>query len=166
MNRKNAINDRLNYTQRIHDNIAIPKFYNRFNFTNIKSEVGTLEDFNDGIDYIAFLDGDEITIQERFRQCKYKNYGDITFRYDSKNSKLKREFFKIKARYFLYGVVNHTETDFEWMAFVDVEKIINHILMNNLPYEIRENKGKNDSRFIAIKVSDIINIDPESIIKL
>lgn len=166
MNRKSAINNALGYTQRIHDNIAIPRFYDHFGFTNVKSEVGTLADFNDGIDYTALLANQKITIQERFRQYKYKDYGDITFRYDSKNSNLKREFFKIKAGYFLYGVVNFNETDFEWAAFVDVDKIINHILMNNLSYEIRENKGKNDSRFIAIKVSDIINLDPESILMI
>jgi hypothetical protein len=167
MARKDEINSGLSYTQRIHDTIAIPCFYNYYGFKSVHSEVGTHADLREGIDYRAIDGNDNLwTIQERFRKYEYRHYGDITFRYDSKSNNAVREYFKIKAKYFLYGVVNYDETNFEWAAVIVVPDVIEAIENNKIPYTIKSNKGKDDSRFIAVSINDIEQCDSRMVLKL
>jgi hypothetical protein len=166
VSRNKNIQSELGYTDRIHRTIAIPRFYDLNGFNDVQSMVGTSADLHDGIDYIATVNGDPVTIQERFRRYQYRNYGDITFRYDSKMNRAVREYFKIKADYFLYGVVNQNEDDFEWAAFVVVPDVLDAIANNDVPYIIRENKGVRDSRFIAVQIDDIEQFNEKLIMRI
>lgn len=166
MSRNKNIQSELGYTEKIHNQIAIPRFYNPYGFVNVKSEVGSLADLRDGIDYTAVFEGTLYTIQERFRRHQYKGYGDITFRYDSKSNNVMREYFKIKADYFLYGIANIAEDDFEWAVLVNVPKLIRAIEDGNIGYEIKENRGARDSRFMAILLADIEAYDKNLIAKI
>lgn len=155
MSRKGSIRGELGYTEKIHNQIAVPRFYNKRGFINVKSEVGTYADLQEGIDYTAVIGENHVTIQERFRRYQYRNFGDITFRYDSKVGNSIREYFKIKADFFLYGIANKTEDDFEWAVLVCVPELIEAIESGKIKYDIKENRGFGDSRFMTILIDDI-----------
>ena len=148
--------NRMDFTTEVHNKIAIPKIYTPLGITNIISEVGTKADLRDGIDYIGHFEGQAFTIQERFRQPQYKNYTDITFRYDSPDARgdTRREFFKIKAEAFLYGIANDTGDDFAWAYMFAVEPVLEAVVNGEIVYQYKSN-GPNDTGFIAIEVSAI-----------
>lgn len=123
------------FTNYVHDNIAVPKIYRTLGWEVQDIEVDQLEfiDLNHGIDYVLKDNrGHIINIQERFRDKYYKNYTDATLRYRrDKNpdpSRMKSEFYKIKADYLVYGITNgkkfldkrHTITDFIKWVILDV----------------------------------------------
>lgn len=148
----------MSFTNKVHKEIAMPKFYIPNGMPNVISEVGTQADLCDGIDYtVHHEDGDTSTVQERFRRSQYKSFSDITFRYDKPCDPYdtRREFFKIKAYAFLYGIINESEDDFEWAYMFMVEPVVNAVKNGTLPSVYRRNKGRTDSGFIAIEVSDI-----------
>lgn len=156
-----TFNKNMNFTNEVHNNIAMPKFYIPRGMTKVVSEVGTLQDLRDGIDYTIY-EGDDIlcTVQERFRKSEYKHYRDITFRYDkpSASGDQRREFFKIKADVFLYGIINDTNDDFEWAYMFWVSSVVEAIKNGSMPSEYHRNKGHGDTGFIAINISDIDKI--------
>jgi len=147
----------MSFTNKIHSEIAMPKFYVPNDMPNVVSEVGTLADLRDGVDYTVHHASGKITVQERFRRSKYKSYRDITFRYDKPCDPrdTRREFFKIKADAFLYGMVNDDGDDFEWAYMFSVEPVVAAVKEGILPTEYRRNRGPSDTGFIAIQVSDI-----------
>lgn len=131
-----------NFTNFVHRNIAIPKFYSPLKLVEKEIDYKTKEDIdiNKSIDYIMINQKSlkEFTIQERFRDSFYKNYNDITFRFERKhsnfNDRKKSELYKIKAKYFLYGITNGSKfryenecNDFLKFCFFKVHPILNKI---------------------------------------
>lgn len=131
--------DDKNYTDYIHDNIAIPKIYEPLGWKQIPlvKEEANYIDMNNGIDYIFEKDGRRITVQERFREKKYERYNDFTIRYRRDENKLmervESEYYKITADYFTYGITNGSKTnlstctDFVKYVIIDLTKIFEKI---------------------------------------
>jgi hypothetical protein len=155
MSKSESFKQASDFTNHIHDTIAIHKIYTPLGFTEVKSEVGSLLDLRKGIDYVGKINNTEITIQERFRKNIYKDYRDITFRYDRPSNNRKSEYFKIESDVFLYGIINDKEDDFEWAYMFEVEPVLQAIKNKTLKYKMRSNKGEKDTRFIAIDIFDI-----------
>lgn len=150
----------MDFTNRIHDSVAMPKIYIPNKMSNVISEVGTKADLHDGIDYTIIDGKDTYSVQERFRRSKYKHYRDITFRYDTPEKPgHKREFFKIKADLFLYGIVNDAEDDFEWAIMFSVKPVVDAVNDGTIESTYKMNVGPNDSGFIAIDIEDLDRID-------
>lgn len=91
-----------------------------------------------GVDYVFQKDQELKTVQERFRYSEYANYTDFTIRYRrDHNPSLARhesEYYKMKADYFVYGIVNQSKqvsdfeaSDFIKFAVVDMKKIYEKI---------------------------------------
>jgi hypothetical protein len=100
------------FTDHIHAQLALPLIYNALNWkqVNFNAAYGVHIDKSDGIDYVFLKDNDLMTVQERFRDSRYKDYTDFTIRYRRDYHKdtqhRKSEFYKLKAQYFVYGIVN------------------------------------------------------------
>ena len=151
----------MTFTNRIHKDVAMPRFYIPHGMTNVVSEVGTDADLKDGIDYTVHHDASNLTtVQERFRRAKYKAYRDVTIRYDKPSAvgDIRREFFKIKAETFLYGITNEAEDDFEWAIWYRVEPVIAAIRESRVLYEIRSN-GRGDTNFMVINITALDALD-------
>jgi len=109
-------------------------------------------DINHGIDYV-FTDkyNKKITVQERFRRHTSATYDSITIRYKRDNS-IKHnlsEFFKIKANYLLYAVLNESETDFISVNILDVSFFLNEYNNDNI---IIQDNGKTNSSILSDKI--------------
>lgn len=108
-----------NFSDYVHQNIAKKEIYKYLSWQEVqfKDNYGVHIDQTDGIDYIFLKDNDLITVQERFREKKYKSYTDFTLRYrrdqNIHDSRKFSEFFKIKAHYLVYGIVNGTKSNLE-----------------------------------------------------
>src|SRR5699024_11269269 len=110
-------NDR-NFTNKVHETVAKEEIYKHLGWEEKKIDKDKLEyvDINHGIDYI-FESNDEynITVQERFREKKYQIYDDCTLRYrrdhNKDESRHESEFYKIKADYLVYGILNQSKEE-------------------------------------------------------
>lgn len=127
--------DDRSFTNYVHNNLAIPKIYETLGWNVLEIDKNKLEyiDINHGIDYVLKDQNGTIkNIQERFRDSFYQKYNDATLRYRRDNnsdpSRMKSEFFKIKADYLVYGITNgkkfidkrYTLTDFIKWVILDV----------------------------------------------
>ncbi|MCH1558288.1 MAG: hypothetical protein L7R87_04140 [Flavobacteriaceae bacterium] len=127
--------DDRSFTNYVHNNLAIPKIYETLGWNILEIDKDRLEyiDINLGIDYVLKNQNGTIkNIQERFRDSFYQKYNDATLRYrrdkNSDPSRMKSEFFKIKADYLVYGITNgkkfidkrHTLTDFIKWVILDL----------------------------------------------
>ena len=135
MNRK--FKRQMEFTTKIHNNIAMPKIYEPEGMTDVRSEVGTLADMVDGVDYVVHNYADDsslITVQERFRTFEHAKWGDVTIRYDKPDAygDTTREFFKIQADVFLYGVSNEEEDDFIWACLFEINPLIESYKNGNI----------------------------------
>ena len=125
------------FTNYIHKNLAIPTIYTRLGWEEIKTDAAVLDyiDRMCGIDYF-FRDSAKkvITVQERFRTNYYAKYDDFTIRYhsgdDATNIHYKSEYYKIRADYMIYGIVNcdklnyvHNCTEFLKIVLVDLRQL-------------------------------------------
>lgn len=175
------------FSNYIHKNIALTKIYQPLQWQEVyfKSTYGIHIDIADGIDYVFLKDKHLITVQERFRASKYKNYTDFTIRYRRDDNKHKdrheSEFYKLKAQYLIYAIVNGTKdnfqscTDFVKYAVIDLEQFYKkidegHIYITNtkknrsviinktqLECPIKYNKDKSSS-FIPIDILQLIEL--------
>lgn len=109
----NYSNDR-EFTNKVHNEIALDEIYEQLGWEvdeSIDPEDLNDIDLNDGIDYVM-LDyrGNKINVQERFREYQYHSYNDATLRYRRDHNRdvgqHKSEFYKIKADYLVYGIIN------------------------------------------------------------
>lgn len=126
------------FTDIIHK-IAVNQIYSalRWQEVSIIKEVSEWIDINCGIDYF-FKDirGKILTVQERFRDQTYsKNYNDFTLRYrrdlSTFEDRVKSEFYKIKADFFLYGVINFNKSQvIKGQVNTDDIKFLKYILVN------------------------------------
>lgn len=123
------------FTDYVHKNLALPLIYKKLNWTEVKlkKEYAQYIDITKAIDYI-FRKGDAImTVQERFREKKYKNYSDFTIRYRRDKNRVedrhKSEYYKMKAHYFTYGIIDTSKDHhinascFLKYAIIDLKKV-------------------------------------------
>lgn len=108
------------FTDMVHSKLAIDLIYNKLGWELINDDDGEYLDKIDyklGIDYVAKLkNGRTVAIQERFREEQYKRYSDITLRYrrdiNRDEHRHESEYFKIQAKYIVYGIINKTKLEF------------------------------------------------------
>lgn len=150
------------YTDFIHENVALPKIYHPIKWQKVDLDRDFAEaiDMQQGIDYV-FRDahGDLKTIQERFRESKYRQYSDFTIRYrrdgNLHSSRIESEYFKMKANYFTYGITNCLKsrvgecTDFIKYAVIDLSSVYDKI--DNGLIVIRDN-GKNTCEVVDQRI--------------
>jgi hypothetical protein len=131
--------DRL-FTNNVHTQLAIEKIYDRLWWREVSINPDTLQriDIHHGIDYVFQKDREAKTVQERFRYSEYSNYTDFTIRYRRDNNprqaRHESEYYKMKADYFVYGIVNQSKhvsgfqaSDFIKYAVVNLKKIYEKI---------------------------------------
>jgi hypothetical protein len=133
--------DRI-FTDYIFKNLAKTIIYPQLNWEEVYTDEKELEelDIHNGIDTrIKNENNQTFGVQYRFRDAFYASYNDFTFRYkreyNQNKERIMSEFFKIKAKYFLYGISNgkkfenalKTNTTFLKWAVIDVENLLNAI---------------------------------------
>lgn len=179
-----------NFTDFVHQNLAIPIIYEKLGWTkyNINSDELEKLDIHDGIDYVFLNDkGEKVFIQERFRDSYYQRYSDFTIRYrrdfNKEASKHESEFYKIEANYLVYGITNgkkfmdqrHTLTNFIKYAVIDLSILYNKIESGLIviPEEINRNSYINEDRIMIAarnknrdKSSDFVAFDINQLIEL
>jgi len=134
-------NDRT-FTDYVHKNLALPLIYKplKWEQVQLKKDYAQHIDMMDGIDYV-FRNGDSImSVQERFRIKKYQNFTDFTIRYRRDENKIKdrhkSEYYKMKAHYFTYGIIDSSKTEvnsaskFIKFAIIDLKKVYEKIDSN------------------------------------
>ena len=123
------------FTNYVHKKFALPLIYKSLQWKEVKlrEDYANYIDMMDGIDYV-FLNGDDImSVQERFREEKYKGYSDFTIRFRRDNNKVEErhesEYYKMKAHYFTYGIIDSSKNDvknasgFIKYAIIDLKKV-------------------------------------------
>ena len=123
------------FTDYIHKNVAIPKVYTQIGWKEVNVDSDYLQhiDMTKGIDYVFEDNGNEINVQERFRDSQYSKYCDFTIRYrrdkNPHEERIQSEFYKMKAKYFVYGITNGSKrnlsscTNFLKWAIIDLKKV-------------------------------------------
>lgn len=149
-------NDRA-FTDYVHKHMATNMIYKPLQWTEVqlRKDYAKYIDMMDGIDYV-FRCGNEIkTVQERFRSKKYKGFSDFTIRYRRDENKIEdrheSEYYKIKAHYFTYGIINSTKaeinksTTFLKYAIIDLQKIYQKLDARDI---FISDNGKNKCRIV------------------
>jgi hypothetical protein len=119
----------------VHNNLALPLIYKPLQWQQVtlRKDYAKYIDMMDGIDYV-FRNGNAImSVQERFREVKYKDYSDFTIRYRRDDNKLEErhesEYYKMKAHYFTYGIIDSSKREvspnsgFIKYAIIDLKKV-------------------------------------------
>lgn len=126
------------FTNAVHDNLAMKIIYPKLHWViqPLNPKLCKNIDMHNAVDYMAVDSKTQSirTIQERFREYKYRNYTDFTIRYKRPENpdpgRRQSEFFKLDADYFVYGIINASKenvdeaTDFVKYAVVDLEKVL------------------------------------------
>jgi len=106
------------FTDYVHQHWAIPKIYTKIGWqlVEVNKEQALQQDLCHGIDYtLKNREGKIITVQERFREKKYRHYHDATLRFRRDNhidpAQIESEFYKIKADYLVYAVIDGDKAD-------------------------------------------------------
>ncbi len=127
-------NDRA-FTDYVHKNLAQPLIYKSLGWTEVKlrEDYAKYIDMMDGIDYVFRNADNIISVQERFREEKYKNFSDFTIRYRRDENKIEdrheSEYYKMKAHYFTYGIIDSSKSEvknasgFIKYAIIDLKKV-------------------------------------------
>jgi len=123
------------FTDFVHKQLALPLIYNSLGWSEVqlRKDYAKYIDMLDGIDYVFRKEDMVMSVQERFRDEKYKKFTDFTIRYrrdENKNeSRHESEYYKMKAHYFTYGILNSSKgainksSSFLKYAIVDLEKV-------------------------------------------
>ncbi|MDY2588216.1 hypothetical protein [Winogradskyella aquimaris] len=132
------------FSDYVHQNLAVPLIYKPIDWKEIqlKQDYAKYIDMVDGIDYI-FKNGNQImTVQERFREKKYQNYTDFTIRYRRDLNQIKdrhkSEYYKMKAHYFTYGIIDSSKSDFKSAkdfikyAIIDLKRVYEKLDEKNI----------------------------------
>lgn len=129
-----------NFSEKVHQ-VAKSIIYKE----NILLEKASVkEDNENGIDYFVNVNGDIVSIQERFRIKNNitKDSLEFTLRYKRPNSlsdnQKKSEYFKIKADFLVYGIINNENKDDN----IDSITFLRYVVINlkELRRAIRDNK--------------------------
>ena len=128
------------FTNYIHQHVAMPRIYHPLHWQKLSLDQAYAEemDMQRGIDYVFRRpDNKLVTVQERFRESKYRNYSDFTIRYrrdeNPESSRIESEYYKMKADYFTYGIANCLKpemtrcTGFIKFAVIDLKKVYQKI---------------------------------------
>jgi hypothetical protein len=123
------------FSDYIHSHLAVPLIYESLKWREVqlRKDYAKYIDMMDGIDYV-FRNGDQIiSVQERFRASQYKFFSDFTIRYRRDMNKVedrhKSEYYKLKAHYFTYGIINTSKKDYHKAscflkyAIIDLKKV-------------------------------------------
>ncbi len=101
------------FTDFVHQKLALPLIYAPLGWkpVTLNADDARALDMESGIDYVYDLPtGGSCTVQERFREVKYKAYADFTIRYRRDGNvhaaRHQSEYYKMKADYFVYGITN------------------------------------------------------------
>ena len=123
------------FSDYIHKHLAAPLIYKSLQWTEVKlkKEYAEYIDMTDGIDYIFRKENDIMSVQERFRESKYKDFSDFTIRYRRDDNKIKErhesEYYKMKAHYFTYGIIDSSKLEYKnasnfiKYAIIDLKKV-------------------------------------------
>jgi len=127
-------NDRA-FTDFVHKQLAVPLIYASLGWSEVqlRKDYANYIDMLDGIDYVFRNGNNVMSVQERFRDEKYKQFTDFTIRYrrdENKNEcRHESEYYKMKAHYFTYGILDSTKKEisksssFLKYAIVDLKKV-------------------------------------------
>jgi len=123
------------FTDYVYKHLAVPLIYRSSLWTEVqlRKDYAKYIDMMDGIDYV-FRNGDNImSVQERFREEKYKDFSDFTIRYRRNENKVEErqesEYYKMKAHYFTYGIIDSSKSEvknasgFIRYAIIDLKKV-------------------------------------------
>ena len=150
------INDRA-FTDFVHKHLATPLIYKPIQWTEVQLKIDDAKyiDMMKGIDYVFKSKNEIKTVQERFRDEKYKGFTDFTIRYRRDENRVKNrhesEYYKIKAHYFTYGIINNSKnevnksTTFIKYAIIDLKKVYEKL--DSKAIFISDN-GKNKCRIV------------------
>ena len=126
-----------NFTDKVHETVAKEEIYKPLNWEERKVDKNELEyvDIHHGIDYIFESSNSyDITVQERFREKKYQNYNDCTLRYrrdhNKDESRHESEFYKIKADYLVYGILDQSKEEIIYDKNKDKPSLIKYVIVD------------------------------------
>ncbi|WP_179338510.1 hypothetical protein [Winogradskyella ludwigii] len=149
-------NDRA-FTDYVHKNIALPNIYAPIQWQEVKlkKEYAKHIDMMDGIDYVFRTENAIKSVQERFREEKYKVFTDFTIRYRRDENKHEErhesEYFKMKAHYFTYGILDSSKKEinnaskFLKYAIIDLKKVYDKL---DSGYIFISDNGKNKCQIV------------------
>lgn len=177
------------FTDKVHKAVALKEIYPLLGWEidPIDSEKLKEMDMKYGIDYVLkTASGKRIYVQERFREYKYCKYTDVTLRYrrdhNSDSSKHRSEFFKIKADYLVYGIINGSkeqtlsnekEISSIKFAVIDIKVLFKNIMNGNIVIDpsIRKSEIRGSKLYAPINEntdysSNFVAFDVEMLNKL
>jgi hypothetical protein len=123
------------FTNYVHKYLAVPLIYRTLEWKEVKlrDDYAKYIDMMDGIDYVFMHNGAVKSVQERFRDARYKDFSDFTIRYRRDENKLEQrhesEYYKMKAHFFTYGIIDASKGDFKKArnfikyAIIDLKKV-------------------------------------------
>ncbi len=124
---ENRIKEDWDFTNNTHKKLVDPLFNNKF---GIKLEAADISsDRNKSIDYIGHKDNKTYSFQERIRRAgKYTNNSEeFTLRFQRNNSysenQKSSEFFKFKAQFLFYAIINEKESDFRRYCVINLANL-------------------------------------------
>ena len=124
---ENRIKEDWDFTNNTHKKLVDPLFNNKF---GIKLEAADISsDRNKSIDYIGHKDNKTYSSQERIRRAgKYTNNSEeFTLRFQRNNSysenQKSSEFFKFKAQFLFYAIINEKESDFRRYCVINLANL-------------------------------------------
>lgn len=139
------------FTSLVH-NKALNTIYSRLGWTKEEIDENLLEwlDINISFDCIfTNRNNTKLFIQERFRDKNYLNYNDFTIRYKREYSMLEErqlsEFYKIKADFLVYGIINASKDDvlrgeeFDFVKYIVIDLRFLFCLIRNGHIKIADN---------------------------
>lgn len=164
------------FSNSIHNTIGA-KIYNELGWTKVMLTEEKQYDLemNHGVNHVYMEGITLINVQERFRDTRYSKYTDFTLRYRRDTSNIlvnkRSEFFKTKANYLVYGIVNssktNTSTNFIKYVIVDFnalfelvdsgkivisEKIKTSCIINEILHAPLKHNHDGSSSFVALDI--------------
>ncbi|MFK7834492.1 MAG: hypothetical protein AB8B52_14565 [Winogradskyella sp.] len=149
-------NDR-DFTDYVHKYLAVPQIYTPLEWKEVKlkEDYAKYIDMMNGIDYV-FRNGNAVmSVQERFREEKYKGFTDFTIRYRRDDNKVESrkasEYYKMKAHYFTYGILDSSKDDinkhskFLKYAIIDLKRVYEKLDSKHI---IISDNGQNTCRIL------------------
>ena len=124
------------FTDYVHSQLAEPLIYDPLGWASVPMDAEELErmDMHEGVDYVMYdQNRDVVGVQERFRGAEYAKYNDATLRFrrdgNPHRNRVRSEFYKIRAKYLVYGITNgskhknkrETLTDFIKWVVLDLD---------------------------------------------
>ncbi len=143
------------FTEYVHQHLALPQVYQRLGWSPFRLTPSETEqlDRDHGIDRIFYTaEGHLVSVQERFRAGTYATkFNDITLRYRRDHNRhatrQRSEFFKIRADYLLYGMVDGVKEGvpsvrtFQKVVLLNIPKLLDKLVLGEMAIR-EEQSGK------------------------